>query len=942
MMAEEAARFSGVATFLFTDIEQSTGLWERHGERMRPVLARHDALLRAAVEENGGKVVKTTGDGLLSVFGTVAAAVLAALAAQRRLANETWAEIAPDVVRVRMGLHSGEAQHRDGDYYGTVVNRAARIMSLGHGGQVLLSAVTVALIEDVLPPQASLRDLGEHALRGLTRDERIYQLVAPGLESDFPPLRSTGTQAGNLPAHVSSFIGRAREMSEVRMALTQTRLLTLTGPGGTGKTRLSLQVAADLQNRYEHGAWVADLAPVTDPALVVTVVANLFGIGGQSGAQTRQMLLDYLREKVLLLVLDNCEHLIEACAQLAAELIATCPQVTILASSREGLGVYGETTYHLPTMSLPALNILDLEAIAMSEAVQLFVERAAAARPGFKLSEENAGAVAQVVRRLDGIPLAIELAAARLKFFTVEQVAARLDDRFRLLTGGSRTALPRQQTLRALIDWSYDLLDGDERDFFQRLAVFMGGWTFEAAESVADPLDAYSLLPQLVAKSLVTWEAGQDANHGPEAGDGAEPRYFYLETIRQYARDRLVESGMVEEARDRHFAFYERLAKEIGLGAGPTPSTLRADLLRLEHDNLRTAVEWGIDRHPQRVLNLLWNLAPLLADQFPGVEAVELLTAALNRLDTLAPEGADAVRWEESRYRGLAAGAMVLLFLGQLDEAMRVATEIRNHFRPGEWDPLILAFARYIQVQAGYFLEDPMLDANLDETTALLEGLPAGPTRSLLLSMVQLLVAETASRRGDIEEAQRNLQASVERLPKIAEYYGPVADYTRMMVMVAMDVDPAQVRAHRDIAVSRLQQSGSRRTVAMVESDWAHFLRKNGEPDEALALYENMLVEWRDLGHRAAVANILENIAFVDRAQGRPQRAATLFGAAERLREEIAQDMLRPEREEYERELAALRDDLAPQELERLWANGRTMSLDAVIDLARKKGAASV
>jgi predicted ATPase/class 3 adenylate cyclase len=931
----EQSRPGGLFTFFFSDIEKSTLLWERHGERMRPVLARHDALLRAVVEEAGGRVVKTTGDGLLAVFESAADALVAALGAQRRLDSEAWAEIAPDIVRVRIGLHSGEAQQRAGDYYGTAVNRAARIMDLGHGGQVLLSAVAASSLHGNLPLQTSLRDMGKHPLRGLSGDEQIFQLVAAGLGDEFPPLRSGKTLSGNLPAHVSSFVGRTREMAEVRAALPQTRLLTLTGPGGTGKTRLSMQVAADVQHAYDHGAWLVELAPIMDPELVETTVAGVFGLSGQTTEHTREILLDYLREKELLLILDNCEHLIDACAQLASDLIAGCPRLTIVASSREGLGVYGEMTYHLPTMALPPTNDSTAESAAHSEAVQLFVERAAAVRKGFRLNDVNATVVIQIVRRLDGIPLAIELAAARLQFFTVEQIANRLDDRFRLLTGGSRTALPRQQTLRAMIDWSYDLLTDDERELMRLLSVFAGGWTFSAAESAAGPLDAYMLLPQLVAKSLVMHDAGQAPDLLPDEGVALEPRYLYLETVRQYARDRLVEAGELEEARDHHFDYYEELAQ--GVIAGSVGITFSS--IGREHDNVRSAVEWGIERYPDRVLSFIWNIALFLADRFPGTEIIDWTKSALQKLEEQPAEDYESARLnEEARYKGLLALGLLNMVLGQLHEANRLAAEVTEALRQPGTDPQLLAMALFVRAQTGFFLQDPAMIDLADESVSIMHDLEDTYANRSMLAMALAIFAVIEQHDGDPKKAEGYYHEVLALRDNAQDQFLSWAEFALFMMMMRAGIEPEAMEVQYQRTTSTLQRSGSRRTAAMVQSDWAHKLRHEGRQEEAAAIYRPMLGEWRELGHRAAMANILENMAFIKRAEGRPRRTVTLLGAAERIREEIGQEMLEPERVEYERELAKLREVLPAQELELQWQRGRMLSTDDIIALATAEG----
>ena len=929
---------SGTLTFLFTDIERSTVLWERYGEDMRPALARHDVLLRSAVEDHGGRVVKTTGDGLMAVFENPVSAEEAALDAQRRLSSENWREITPDVLRVRMGLHSGEAQLRDHDYYGTTVNKAARIMDLGHGGQILLSAICASFVQGRLPGPVTLRDLGQHPLRGLRENEQIFQLLVPDLAGDFPPLRSGKTLAGNLPAHVSSFVGRNREMTEIRAALPQTRLLTITGPGGTGKTRLSLQVAADVQAHYDDGVWLVELAPLTDPDLISNTVAAVFNLQGQTKEQTRENLFDYLREKEALIILDNCEHLVEACARLAADLIAAAPRLTILASSREGLGVYGETTYHLPTLNLPAAEDKTAESAGHSEAVQLFVERATAVQPNFKLNDSNATAVVQVVRRLDGIPLALELAAARLNFFRVEQIAARLDDRFRLLTGGSRTALPRQQTLRALIDWSYDLLDESEQMLFRRLSVFSGGWTFNAVESVAGSLDAFTLLPQLIAKSLVLRDEPVSGD-GPIEDEAAEPRYHYLETVRQYARDRLLESGEIEEARDRHFAYYEAMGETISFGFGPGTERFSSNRPIQEHDNMRAAVKWGTGRYPDRVINLLWDFSIFLSDQLPGSELIEWSGTALQQLEISSNAATDeqAHHYAHTRLKAQVMISMLNLFYGQLQKANALADEAIKRLRQDKQEPILIILAYFVKGQAGFFLEDPQIEKLISESLAEIQNLGNHPASRPMMSLVLLLSSEVAARRGDQELAAQSLAEAVGLLDKAAGPFRTWIEFSRMLVLRSIALDRDEIREQYKRGIKIMRDNNSRRMANMVESDYAHRLRHWGDLEEALAIYRRMLVEWRELGHRAAVANILENIAFIDRLHDHPARAVQLLGAAERIREEIGQDMLRPEREEYEREVAALKDELGEEELQKLWAAGRSLSTDDVITLAMEQ-----
>ncbi|TMH54013.1 MAG: adenylate/guanylate cyclase domain-containing protein [Betaproteobacteria bacterium] len=524
-----------VTTFLFTDIEGSSRLWEQDPERMRPALARHDALVRTAVEHNRGTVVKMSGDGVHAAFSDPLDAVCASLELQRALADsESTNGIA---IHVRCGLHAGVTERRDNDFFGTAVNRAARIMSTAHGGQVLLSQAVAVLVDERLPPGVTLRDLGSLRLRDLASPEHVYQLVHPQLRQDFPALRSLEATPNNLPLQVTSFVGRERELAEVKKLLANSRLLTLLGVGGIGKTRLSLQVAADLMDDYPDGVWFVELAPLTDALLVPQAVASVLGVKEEAGRPVVEALIKYVKSRRQLLILDNCEHLLDACAELVKQLLQAGPSLRILASSREHLRVAGESTYPVPALAAPdPYEKFIHTTLTQYEAARLFIDRALAAQPAFEISQQNAIAVAEVCHRLDGIPLAIELAAARVRALPVGTIASRLSDRLRLLAGGDRTALPRQQTLRALIDWSFDLLGEQERTLFRRLAVFAGGFTLEAAEAVSAVgdlanSDVLDVLTHLVEKSLVVME-------------GESGRYRLLETVRQYAQERLSERSV--------------------------------------------------------------------------------------------------------------------------------------------------------------------------------------------------------------------------------------------------------------------------------------------------------------------------------------------------------------------------------------------------------------
>ena len=573
----------GVVTFLFTDIEGSSLLWERDPERMPQALALHDALVRAKVVENRGRVVKMLGDGVHAVFDDPRDAVDAAVKMLQALADP--ASTNGISFRVRCGMHAGIEEHRDNDFFGRAVNRAARIMAVAHGGQILLSQTVASLIGERLPEGVTLRDLGSMRLRDLASPERVCQVLHPRLQAEFPALRTLESTPNNLPQQLTSFIGREREQVDVAALLAISPLLTLVGAGGIGKTRLSLQVAADVMDEFPDGVWLVELAALADPGLVPQAVASALGVREEAGHPVQEALVSFVKDRRLLVILDNCEHLVQACAELAKQLLQSGSRMKILASSREPLRVAGESTYPVPALAFPGMSrMITPTALAEYEAVRLFIDRAVAAQSTFRVTEQNATALAGICHQLDGIPLAIELAAARTRVLSVENIAARLDDRFRLLKGGDKTALPRQQTLRALIDWSFDLLTEPERRLLRRLAVFSGGFTLEAVEAVGsgdDPDQGSGLdaLTQLIEKSLVALDA--------ESG-----RYRLLETVRQYAQERLAESGEADATRDRHLAFFAALAEQARPGlVGPQQSQWLARL-DAERENLLAANAW--------------------------------------------------------------------------------------------------------------------------------------------------------------------------------------------------------------------------------------------------------------------------------------------------------------------------------------------------------------
>lgn len=894
---------SGTVTFLFTDIEGSTQLWEKYPAEMHSALAQHDAILRHAIESHHGYVIKTTGDGFHAAFETALDAIQATIEAQRQLqvrSGSSQSSGAQVEIKVRMGIHTGEAELRDGDYYGQSLNRSARIMSAGHGGQILLSSITAELTREHLSQGLSILDLGEHQLKDLIRPEHIYQLSAPDLPADFPPLHSLTTLPNNLPIQLTSFIGRAREMKDASDLLGSTRLLTLIGPGGTGKTRLSLQIAAEQFSNFKDGVWLVELAPLSDGAFIQSTIASIFELREVPGIPLINIILDYLRARKLLLILDNCEHLVEATAQIADQILHACPDVRIIASSREALGISGETVYRVPSL---------LE----DEAARLFAERATKADTRFVLTEHNVSFVSQICARLDGIPLAIELAAARVKLFTPEQIAERLNDRFKLLTGGSRTALPRQQTLRALIDWSYLTLNVTEQRALRRLAVFSGGWTIEAAEAVIGEDEAMEGLLGLVNKSLVQ----------VDEQDG-KSRYRFLETIRQYAMDKLLESGEATETRDRQFEFMLQMALKSDRQMFGAESIDWLDQMEVEHDNLRAAFEWSVAHYPERTLDLVDAAAGFWTARDYNDEARSLATTVLEQTGTLPglererarvysllgwtsittgrhKEGRAAISAglelarsaNDSRSVVILLGALALscIFLGEFDTAHESMREAEALARQNElWGELAMLLTVYAQTTSFETGDRQRAKAYLDE--AMLLARQVGYRWANSMSAFGL--ARVAADIGDLELARVKLRESAEHA----------------------------------------RQLGNKRLVYSSQSELAHILRANGEYDEPLQIYRDLLPKWKDMGHRAAVAHELECIAYILVRKEEPVRAANLLGAAEALRKLIDTAMTRPEAEEYEREVALLREMLGDDQVSREWSVGAKFSMDEAIQFA--------
>jgi predicted ATPase/class 3 adenylate cyclase len=855
---------SGTVTFLFTDIEGSTALLGRLGNRYADLQAAYRGLLRAGFAAHGGVEVDTQGDAFFVAFRSARAAVAAAVAAQRAVAEHPWPDNA--MLRTRMALHTGEAIRGREGYVGMDVHRAARICAAGHGGQVLLSESTRALVAHDLPDGIGLRDLGEHRLKDLAQPQRLFQLIVPGLPADFPPLRSLGAFPNNLPRLLTSFVGRDRELADVNRLMSRSFLLTLTGPGGSGKTRLAIQVAADALEQFKDGVWLVELGALADPDLITQAAASVVGVREVAGRPLEESLLDHLRPKHLLLILDNCEHLVAACARFAGDILRACPQVRILTTSREALGITGELAYPVPSLFVPDLRTASAEEVAASDAVRLFEERATFSRPEFRLGPGNVAAVAQVCHRLDGIPLAIELAAARVKVLSVEELAARLDDRFRLLTGGSRTALPRHQTLQAAIDWSHALLTAAEQALFRRLCVFAGGFSLDAAEAVCagDEVAAdgvLDLLVRLVEKSLINAEM--------QAGG---TRYRMLETMRQYARDRLLESGEGAAVRARHLQWYLDLAERARPELERPDQVAWLDRLEREHDNMRAALEWGLETGPaEAALRLASALQPFWFVRGYLTEGAGWVERAIaQRADTPA-----------------AVQAAALGSLGILLEFWR-----------GDYER-----AR------GLFQESLELFRSVDDK----EGMSKALFRLALSGF-------------DDAEAEGLFEQSL----SLSREVGTDVHTARVMVNLA---GIAHRKGHQqragalfDESLSLARRTGDKWVLMLVLENLADVALGQGEYDQAAALGKESLTLAAEMDHKWWIYVNLTDLAEVALGRAQPERAARLLGAAERLRKTIGLQVWPQAQADFDRRLARSRAALGEAAFQAAWAAGESMS----------------
>jgi predicted ATPase/class 3 adenylate cyclase len=906
---------SGTVTFMFTDIEGSTQLVQQLHDEYATLLADQRSILRTAFEKWNGHEVDTQGDSFFVAFKRASDAVNAGVDIQHALAEYRGPQGV--TLRVRMGLHTAESHFGPTGYVGIDVHRAARICSAGHGGQVLLSQTTYDLLEGNLPRGVGRRDLGEHRLKDLNQPQRLHQLEISGLPSEFPPLKSLDVLPNNLPIQLTSFIGREHEMTEIKDLLFKTRLLTLTGVGGSGKTRLAEQVATDLLENFADGVWLAELAPLTDPTFVVPAVSSAVGYREASGRPILDVLIDYLRPKKLLLLLDNCEHLITSCAELADRLLRACPQVLILATSREPLGIPGETIYGVPSLSLPNVDHLPrFELVSEYEALQLFVERAMSVSPKFMLTKDNVRAVSQICCHLDGIPLALELAAARVRALSIEQIMTRLHNRFSLLTAGSRTALPRHQTLRALIDWSYGLLSDKERVLLRRMSVFTGDWSIDAAERICSGgeiefSEVLELLIQLVDKSLVAAEEGT-----------IEARYRMLETIREYATEKLAEKEEMDAFSRHHADFFLALAEQAEPKLTSADRTPWLDRLEVEYDNIRRALQWFI-RHEkaEQALRLGGSLWRFWEVRGHWTEGRTLLAAGLEIAGKIGSSLAQAKALQ---------GTGVLAFYQRDYAAAKNSFEhslaLCREFEDNRRTAWILIYQGWMANDSGNF---ELALALLNESLTLFRKVK--DKQGIAWSLCRLGLV--AFFQGDYSTARPLIEES---LALSREVQDPLETGYSMYMLSMIDFSQGDVASARVLAEESVKihlSLGNQRNLAYSRQILFGIEFAEGNVVKARSLLKKCLTSFKELGDAWACITTIACFAILAGATSQPERAVHLGGAVAALHDKTGGVLPAMVQSMLEATLESARSALGAA-AEPVWQKGRAMTIEHAIDYA--------
>jgi predicted ATPase/class 3 adenylate cyclase/Tfp pilus assembly protein PilF len=816
---------TGTVTFLFTDIEGSTKLFQEFPEKLPSALRRHNEILRDAIESNRGHVFKIVGDAYCCAFENAADAVKAAVDVQRNLSEEKWDEAE---IKIRIGIHSGNAEWNGHDYMGYMtLARTARVMSAAYGEQIIVSNDAYEIYKENLVKEKdfSFRDLGERRLKDVIEPIRLYQVISKDLREEFPPLKTLDARPNNLPIQLTSFIGREKEMKDVKDKLRQNRLLTLNGTGGSGKSRLSLQAGADLIDDFANGVWFVELAAVSDPEFLTSEIINALGIREEPKKTPEETLVDYLKDKEILIILDNCEHLINACAELTERLLSSCPKLKIIATSREALNCEGEQTFKIPALTHPDPNSKDTpEQLTQYESVRLFIERALSVNPKFRVNNENAPALAEVCSRLDGIPLAIELAAARTKVLSIEKIFERLDDRFSLLTGGKRTALPRQQTLRALIDWSYNLLTEEEKILWGRLSVFSGGWTLEAAEEVCEDEvtgknEIVEMLSQLTEKSIVIY-------------DESKERYRMLESMKQYGIEKLSDkNGMFL----RHLNYYLELSEKAEPELNGNDPKLWLDILEADHSNFISAIDWSTNNE--------------------NTEKGALVAAALGGFWSTKGHYSTGIRLNENIIQS--PGEIDKSVKGKLLSSIGVFKFSQGDYEQAKkYSKESLAIRREIGDNSGIAVSIE----NLGKATALL---------------------------GDIEQAKEYYEESLVIRKEIGDKSGIADSMHSLGTLSANQGDYEQAKEYYEESLIIRREIGSKNGIAATIHNLGSLSSYQGDYAQAVKYFEESLIVRKEIGDKNGIAATIHNLGTISIHQGNYEKARRYLDESLAVRKEI-------------------------------------------------------
>ena len=963
---------SGTVTFLFTDLQGHEELWARDPSKKAAYLQHYAAIIQDAIEASGGYSYKISGGSSQAAFSTAPQALQAALAAQLASRNEKPGDTEDtgpfqgNALSVRMALHTGMTEERGDDYFGPLLNRAARLLSAGHGGQILLTQATAELVRDNLPEDVALQDLGEHHLKDLTRPERVYQIVTPGIRSDFPPLKTLEGRPNNLPLQPTIFVGRAKEVDEARELLSREDvwLLTLTGPGGIGKTRMALQVAAESLEEFSDGVFFVNLAPLADSRLVIPTIAYTLGLREAGGQPIADTLQGYLRDREMLLVLDNFEHVMDAAVDLSV-LLSTAVKVKVLCTSRAPLRIRGERDFPVPPLSVPdPAHLPSLDRLTQYEAVSLFVERALAVKADFQVTNENAPAVAEICVRLDGLPLAIELAAARVRLFPPEALLARLSQRLKVLTGGARDLPARQQTLRNTIEWSYDLLEEGEKQLFRRMAVFQGGRTFEALEEVCNydnnlQVDLLDGVESLVLKSLLQPElaAGQESEGaGTGPSQGGEPRFFMLETINEYARERLEESGEAQALARQHALSFMRLAEEVEPNLTGAMQQQALSTLAAEHDNLRAALQWakGQARAGRcaesieiglRIAGALWRFWMVRGYFSEGREHL----SALLRLEADYASRTEKEPLREPQHQPGKSTESDAETGAKAYRAKALHGEATLAWQQGDY-----AAARSL----------------LTESLALQRQI--GNKKGIANAVNNL--GGIAYEQGDYPTARSLYEESLVLQRELGNKWAIAGSFGNLGLVALQQGDSSEARTLQETSLALHRELGDKRGIGIALSNLGLVLIEQGDYDGARSLYEESLTSRREIGDKAGVSSALNHLGLVALLQGdypaaqslyeeslklrremgdkrgiamslvgwsavavaadQVERGSVVLGAVEILLETLGAAMDKDDRMLYERAVASGWAQLGETVFEKLRVQGRAMSMDQALNHA--------